>query len=118
MLITTNFANAAKFRGNRYSIARNQPKGCRFITLKDLQPTAKMLSEYKSGKITWDQYTVQYNRILSGSKWLLVKLVEMAKEDDVVLICYEKVDDNCHRTLIAEYLIEHFELPKEMWKKC
>jgi len=118
MLITTNFANAAKFRGNKYSIARNQPKGCRFITLKDLQPTQKMMSEYKSGRISWDQYTEQYIRILDGSKWLLTKIAEMAKEDDVILICYEKVLDNCHRTLIAEYLIQNFDFPENLWKKC
>lgn len=119
MLITTNFANMNKFRGNKYSIALFQPKGVKLITLKDLQPTKKMVSEYKSGKINWEQYTKQYDFILNNCKWLLIKIKEMAeREDDIVLVCYEKVEDNCHRNLVAEKLIEEYGLSKKMWKKC
>ena len=118
MLITTNFANVKKFRGDRYSIALVPPKGVKLIPLKDLWPTKKMVSEYKSGRITWDQYTEQYNFLLDNCKWLLSKIKEMAMEDDVVLVCYEKPEDNCHRNLVAERLIEQYELPRDMWKKC
>ena len=52
------------------------------------------------------QYTAAYNRILDSlSPQYIVEFLEGVSEGrDVVLLCYEKPGDFCHRQLVAEWL--------------
>ena len=35
------------------------------------------------------------------------KLKELTQSDQIILLCYEKPDDFCHRHLVAQWLTEH-----------
>jgi len=72
-----------------------------------LSPTWDMVMGYKSGKITQDKYTeLYYNKMRSSYinrrkywDWLL-------KRNEVVLVCFCKADDFCHRLLLADILVK------------
>jgi hypothetical protein len=84
------------------------------ISYKKLAPEAKM--------IHWPekQYTPVFNQMLSklNPSLVLEELKSTSKDQDIVLLCYEKPGDFCHRRLVAEWLKKHIaqEIP-ELSKK-
>ncbi len=44
------------------------------------------------------------------------ELCQLAGSSDIVLLCYEKSGDFCHRHLVAEWFREH-EIPCEEWRR-
>ncbi len=104
MLYTSYFGNIKKLPEGYtiISISRMCPKGIKMKMYGKLAPSAELLSDYKSGLVSWEQYVERYK------KETLSKLnpTEVAKElgDNVILLCYEKADDNCHRHIVSEWL--------------
>ena len=95
----------------RVSISRTAPSNSYDLQLIKLAPTAELLQKYKSNSITNDEYTsVYHNQLLrlenDGYIAKFVKALSTLQElqGDVVLLCYEKKGDFCHRHLLAEYL--------------
>ena len=95
----------------RVSISRTAPSNSCDIQLIKLAPTAELLQKHKSNSITNEEYTsVYHNQLLKlendGYITKFVKALSTLQEfkGDVVLLCYEKKGDFCHRHLLAEYL--------------
>lgn len=67
-------------------------------------PTESMLKNYRSKKLTWQQYETEYLHLIQERK------VERDVSSDwgqrPVLLCSEPTPENCHRRLAAEYLSE------------
>ena len=81
-------------------------------TCFELAPDRKLLKGYKAGEISQEEYTKQYNAFLKTVNWgeAIEKLYTISDKHsckDLVLCCYEKPDDFCHRHLLAEYLTKH-----------
>lgn len=112
MLITSNFRNATLYPGEYYSVALTQPHSLNYKTIqvRQLAPAPSLLKKIKEGMITFEQYTTQYNKILDQERELLSRLMEAVKERTIVLLCWEKEGDNCHRRLIVDYLINNMGL--------
>ena len=90
MTYTSYYANYRKFKGMfRVSISRTAPSNSCDIQLIKLAPTVELLQKYKCNSIT------KFVKALSTLQEL---------QGDVVLLCYEKKGDFCHRHLLAEYL--------------
>ena len=112
MICTSYYGNYRKFKGMfRVSISRTAPSNSCDIQLIKLAPTADLLQKYKSNSITNEEYTsVYHNQLLKlendGYIAKFVKALSTLQElkGDVVLLCYEKKGDFCHRHLLAEYL--------------
>lgn len=70
-------------------------------------PTEKMVMDYKNSGDK-DVYTLLYNIRMRESyrnnRWQWQKMVDMSRECDIVLVCYCKSGDFCHRVLLAEML--------------
>ena len=62
------------------------------------------LKAFKLGEIDWDEYRRLYlKRIFTANAVRWMKEVgELAKKQEVVLVCYEKDAEHCHRTLLAQ----------------
>ena len=62
------------------------------------------LKAFKIGEIDWDEYRRLYlKRIFTANAVRWMKEVgELAKKQEVVLVCYEKDAEHCHRTLLAQ----------------
>lgn len=78
----------------------------------ELAPSRTLLKRWKQGEITEEEYTKQYlhhldNDVQWSKVWKKLKQIS-AKYDgsDLVLCCYEKAGDFCHRHILAEYLTE------------
>ncbi len=70
-----------------------------------MAPTPPMLRDYRAGKISWEEYSAQFNALLRERR--LDQVIERSYFlKRTVLLCSEKEPARCHRRLVAEYLQE------------
>lgn len=91
------------------SIAYLTPVWYEGETCFELAPSRKLLKGYKAGEVTQEEYAKQYKDFLKTVNWgeVIEKLFTISDRHDgrdLVLCCYEKPSDFCHRHLLAEYL--------------
>lgn len=64
-----------------------------------------------NGKITWDEYAQNYLMDLRDNpdayNWMFVA-AEDSETLEVILVCYEKNVQHCHRRLLAEEIVRTF----------
>ena len=105
-----NFPKEAKALG----ITRFPPKGIKFENAPNLAPSEGLLREYKNNEIDGYMFAVKYQDELekrfAAPSILLEKLEKYAEGKDVILCCYEKKGDFCHRHLLAQWLGQGEEL--------
>jgi uncharacterized protein YeaO (DUF488 family) len=118
MIYTSNFASIRKFKADKtiqLSISRYTPKWLKEDDITDnieiLAPSKELLLNYKSGKVTKEEYIKIYiegiEEIENTKKFkrLLEKLKEVNERGyDIFLLCYEKKGDFCHRHLLSDFL--------------
>lgn len=108
-IYTGYFAQIKKYQAadlTPVSIARYSPAWFSGYCLKDLAPSDTLLKRYKAGQVSQEEYKKQYLQQLETIRWgeILQRIREIAPQ--VVLCCYEKPTDFCHRHILAEYLNE------------
>ena len=115
-IYTSYFGIAKKFNPLQFeliSITRYPPKQFKGFNYIKLAPSAEILEAYKSSEPTEaikQEYTEKYKRdILSklDAAEVVKDLQRFSCGKDVVLLCYEKNDDFCHRHIVAEWLTEN-----------
>lgn len=81
-------------------------------------PDADLVFGMKRGEITKEYYEEQYYKMLLDRKEQIASNIPYLKngERDVVLLCYEKPEDWCHRHILARYLKEQFDLDVQEYK--
>lgn len=103
---TANFWTVDKhvFPNRQVSISIKTPSDFKGEYYKDLNPTDELLSDYKSEKISWEQYTeIYYSDVLS-------KLDPLKVYNDLkgkVMCCWCAKGDFCHRHLVIRWLKEN-----------
>ena len=117
-LYTGYFAKLKQYEEAGYfpvSISRFPPKFYKQDTCELLAPSAELLRGYKNGTITDEEYDKTYIEYLQANKASVASaLKELANKataegkSAVVLLCYEKNGDFCHRHLLAEFLNRTF----------
>lgn len=76
----------------------------------ELAPAESTLRKYKAGRLTNDEYLVEFAEVLKK-----LNPRKVARQfDGCALMCYEKSDDFCHRHLIREWL-SYFGIDSEEW---
>lgn len=107
------------------SIAYLMPVWYMGETCFELAPPRQLLKKYKDGILTPEGYTEEYKVFLDNEvKWskVLKKLRGISskhKGKDLVLCCYEKPEDFCHRHILAEYLTDTgIDVQEWVVKKC
>lgn len=85
------------------AITASNPNWYKGSSMPALAPEWELVSDWKNHRITWDEYKERYISMLErrGIGYALKMLDQFEK---VILLCYEKTGDNCHRHLLAEYL--------------
>ena len=118
MIYTTYLSNLKNLPNNektkKYLITRWKPRNT--IDLKkynlewapNLAPTELTLSKYTDGSINWKEFRERFinesfdNRLFVDG---LSEIIELNNEGyDIFLICYEKDDKVCHRSILKEIL--------------
>ncbi len=92
------------------SISRWSPKWYEGIKEPALAPPEELLRRYKSDNPPSDkEYEEAYIRQLSVLKVkdALYRIKDATGNRDVVLMCYEKPGDLCHRHMLSEYIKQH-----------
>lgn len=114
MIYTSYLANKSiPKRAIKTMVTRYVPKSVRVSSIRwnpQLAPEEDLLKEYKNGNISWEDYRIQfleYARNNESFNYTLQCIINCSEGGrDVYLLCYEKDDSKCHRSLIREILIE------------
>jgi len=109
-LYTSYLAFLRKFDYNPVNVFPNQLESVEFVYVMRnrgnniVAPSEFLLKQVKDGEIGWEEYRRRYILWITHSSAILwmKEVGERAEEHDVVLICYEKDTNHCHRTLLAE----------------
>ncbi|WP_159478465.1 DUF488 family protein [Dyadobacter sp. 3J3] len=68
----------------------------------DFAPTKELLSLYRTKKLTWQEYEIEYLNLLDTRK--IARKINIEKLHKNCLLCSEHKPEKCHRRLLAEYL--------------
>lgn len=117
MIYTSYYARAKNFPDMTHiRISTSAPKWYPIETkaLPELYPGFDLVNAYKSGQASEAEYIRQYREKLAAldKNKILQKIQQLSETEDVLLLCYEKEGDFCHRHLVAEWLGNIPELPK------
>jgi len=80
--------------------------GMKYLIREDLAPTKELLASYRNKEITWDKFAEKYRKLLD-ERGVISKLSEQEFEN-AVLLCSEDKPEKCHRTLLANLLVEKY----------
>ena len=112
MIYTSNYFNYNDFADCvKISISVSLPKGLPYVPeiWRTVAPDwLTILKPYKSGLIDDDEYTRRYLRKLNDNKEQIIEEFRrvLSRNADVVLLCWCKKGDFCHRRLLAGWLQE------------
>ena len=106
-IYTSYFANWRKFPEGAIPIAvcRGVPRGFKGAVCQTLAPNWETVQGMKN-EYSRDFFAMKYCEYLKklNKSEILQELTELCGGRDVVLLCYEKPMDFCHRHLIATWL--------------
>lgn len=74
--------------------------------IEALYPSWSLINDWKNNEITWEQYTEGYLHQLSfvSKEEIMSKLEELSQGKDVILMCWEAKNKECHRHILADWL--------------
>ena len=118
MIYTTYLSNLKNLpndeKTKKYLITRWKPRNTIDVKKYNLEwapqlaPTELTLAKYKDGSIDWKEYRQRYiDESFSNPLFIdgLKEIIEYNDEGyDIFLICYEKNDSTCHRSILKEIL--------------
>lgn len=108
MIYTGYFANTTKYKEaglTTISIAGKAPSFYNDLEFKHFAPTWKIFKQWKDGQIDNFQYTEQFKEeVLNKLDKQGIKEFLDSFEQDIILLCYERPGDFCHRHIVADWL--------------
>ena len=127
MLYTSYISNIRNLpEGKIVLITRWAPKSLDLSKFDDdcwesiLAPADSLLAQYKNGAMTKIEMLNKYKEFLENNiiaNELILSLVEQVKQGkNVFLICYEKDVFDCHRSVLAQYISDKYNIPWAEYK--
>ncbi len=101
---TSQLAGFAKEQDLRFLI--RQLTKMEYLVREDLAPTKELLASYRKKAIAWDKFAENYQQLLRDR--VLEKGLSREDFANSILLCSEKEPEKCHRTILANALIEQF----------
>ena len=103
---TSQLAGFSKFPDIKYFLEEI----CAIDYISDVRfaPTEQILKDYKAKRISWDDYVLQFNELMSLRKinqYIKAKYGNGVYEN-ICLLCSEEKPINCHRSLVAKNFCE------------
>ena len=118
MIYTSYFAKLNKLPSDivPISIALKPPSWYKGLEYKKLAPSFDILKRWKQSHNTAEYIRWFERRVLANldAGQVFQELSSMAKDKEVVLICYERIDDFCQRHLLADWFRKNGYLCKEI----
>jgi len=109
-IYTSYFANWRNFPTDALAlgITRFKPDYWDKVNIENLAPSESLLRQYRNKQIDEYMFKCKYFQEIEDRgytpKFVRDSLNEVAKGRDIILCCYEKPSDFCHRHLLAEWL--------------
>ena len=76
------------------------------IWMPVLAPSLNLLRSYNKGKIGWNEYVKQfYQEVIFDKQDHIRLLANMAQNNTITILCWEKLPNRCHRRLILEEVL-------------
>lgn len=118
MIYTTYLSNLKNLPNDektiKYLVTRWKPRNSIDVKKYGIQwapylaPTELTLSKYKDGSINWKEYKERFiDESFSNQLFIdgMNEVIELNNQGfDIFLICYEKDDSMCHRSILREIL--------------
>lgn len=110
---TSYFGKARKFPKDKFiktAVCYSAPRGIGIWN--SVVPDADLVFGKKRGEISAEEYEDRYIQMLVDRKDQIAQNIPYLQngERDVVLMCYEKPEDWCHRHILAAFLNTYFYL--------
>lgn len=87
-------------------IVQFKPKWYMYKNLRKYAPPLELFNDYKTGRIGIERFKLEYDLYLDsvGLFYFQETLAKFEKDgvDKVVLLCFEKSDECCHRRVLAK----------------
>ena len=115
MIFTTSYMANWRHFGDYIpvSIMAHTPSYFTGRTLKQLAPKEDLLHAYKHGKISFEEYELEYRSQLYslGVEGIIEEALHSIGNHNLVLVCTCKDREKCHRSILADFLEEETGLP-------
>ncbi|HID73592.1 MAG TPA: DUF488 family protein [Thermoplasmata archaeon] len=94
--------------GVRVLVMREWPRGVEREDIdgwiKELAPSEDLDMEWNNRKIEWDEYVRRYKEDVAGQTAHLNYLRDLSERKNVTLLCWEGMEDRCHRKILKEMI--------------
>ena len=77
-----------------------------YLVREDLAPTKELLASYRDKEFTWEEFSQMYQNLLKERGTL--ESCTSGDFENSVLLCSESQPEKCHRTLLADLIIQKF----------
>ena len=77
-----------------------------YVHEPDLAPSKEIFDAYKKHGASWQEYEIRFLELMSQRR--IEEKIDPALMQDACLLCSEHEPHQCHRRLIAEYLVERW----------
>ena len=81
------------------------------ILMQELAPGIELLAEYKKGKMNWEDYEKRYLEEIKDKDAAIQKIIDLGKDKNVTLLCWEFDDKFCHRRLVINEINKRLATP-------
>lgn len=120
-IYTSYFAQLKKIK-NPISICGKAPNWYFGPQYKNLAPKYNFFIDYKTGKISSDEYTIQFNKLVLANLNANQVIEDFKKiypnVEEITLLCYEKIEDFCYRHIVAKWLTDNgFETKEKIFNR-
>lgn len=95
-------AGFAKARDLKFLLEKVENANIRYSHNISFAPTKELLSRYRKKEITWEEYELEYVKLLDTRQ--IAKKVNIEEFHKKCFLCSEHGPEKCHRRLLAEYL--------------
>ena len=112
MLYTASFYLSDDWVGTIFRVSRGHPRGRRtqWRNLPFLYPPLDLFRDYRSGRVGFETLTTEYLRgldaLVEQSGQFREWLEGVPDLGDFTLLCFERAGKNCHRRVLADWLLE------------
>ena len=112
VLYTASFYAPNDWVGSIFRVSRGHPRGRRtqWGNLPFLYPPLDLFRDYRSGRVGFETLTTEYLRgldaLVGRSDQFREWLEGVPELGRFTLLCFEPAGENCHRRVLADWLLE------------
>lgn len=109
-IFTTYFARLRNMDNvDPIAIVRYPPKWYKGRVYQTLAPNPDILLDYKYSDSDWQKFEKKYKEQLEclDPEEVLSDLKTLSNGKDIVLVCFEKDSEHCHRSICAKWLSDN-----------